>query len=93
MGSTLMWAVSQLGHFLPFSAQPEILGKGRSCGVAISFLSFITNLGAPPPLSEEPCAIVGTEGKTKKEGMIQCLRGYHQAVEGALFWLVVEVAL
>lgn len=93
MGSTLMWAVSQLGHFLPFSAQPEILGKGRSHGVAVPLLSFMTNLGAPPPLSEEPCVIVGTESKTNKEGTIQSLHGYHQAVEGALSWLVVGVAL
>lgn len=80
MGSTLMCAVSQLGHLLPFGAQTEILGKGRSHGVAVPLLSFITSLGAPPPLSEEPCAIVGTGGKTNKEGMIQSLHGYHQAV-------------
>lgn len=55
MDSTLMWAVSQMEHFLPFSVQPEILGKGRSCGVVVPLLSFITNLGASPPVSEEPC--------------------------------------
>jgi len=61
--------------------------------VAVPLLSFRTNLGAPPPLSEEPHATVGTEGNTNKEGMIQSLHSYHQAVEGALCWLVVGVTL
>lgn len=56
------------------------------------FLSFVTNVGAPSPLSEEPCVTVGTEGKTNKEVMMRCLHGYHQTLEAALCWLVVWMA-
>lgn len=70
-----------------------MLGKGRSQGVAAPRLFLITYSGTPPPLSEEPCVIVGTEGRTNKDGVIQSLLGYHRAVKGSLSWLVVEVAL
>lgn len=61
--------------------------------MAVALLFLITYSGTPPPLSEEPGVIVGTEGKTNKDGIIQSLHGYHGAVKGSLSWLVVAVAL
>lgn len=61
--------------------------------MAVPLLSFIVSMGVSLPFSEAPCAIVGTEIKTNKEGINQSFNGYHQAVECALSRLVVRVTL